>query len=101
MPHRVEKIEDDHFAVIYFFKWDENAAVVAVSRSKTQAESEARRDKKNEFEVLVSDKLDVAFTDLRFLLEKKGIDNGIDNETILNWVDTWLYEKRMYLIEVN
>lgn len=97
MPHRVEKKRDDYFEVIYFFKWREDTTAVAIGSAQTQPEAEAIRDREDEFENLVSEKLDVAFTELRVLLEKKGLDN----DTILNWIDTWVHEKRMYLIEIN
>ena len=97
MPHRVEKQRDDYFEVIYFFKWCEDTTRVVIGSAQTQPEAEAIRDREDEVENLISEKIDVAFIELRALLEKKGLDN----DTILNWIDTWVHEKRRYLIEAH
>ena len=97
MPHRVEKKRDDYFEVIYFFKWREDTTRVVIGSAATQAEAERIRDIEDEFENLVSEKIDVAFIKLRALLEKKGLDN----DAILNWRETWVIEKRRYLLEAH
>ena len=65
------------------------------------SEAEAIRDNENEFENIVSEKLDLAFTELRAWLEEKGLDKEIDNPTLLNGIDTWLHAKRIYLFDIN
>ena len=64
-------------------------------------EAEAICAREDEFENLVSSKLDVAFTELRGWLEKKGLDKEIDNQTLLNGIDSWLHAKRIYLVDIN
>jgi len=101
MPFRVEKKRDDYFAIIYFHKWEEGTTLVEIGAAKTLAEAEAIRDKEDEFENIVSEKLDLAFTEPRAWLEEKGLDKEIDNQTLLNGIDTWLHSKRIYLFDIN
>ena len=75
--------------------------LVEIGAAKTLAEAEAIRDKEDEFENVVSDKLDLAFTELRAWLEAKGLDKEIDDQTLLNGIDTWLHAKRIYLFDIN
>jgi len=101
MPFRVEKKRDDYFAIIYFHKWEEGSTLVEIGAAKTQAEVEAIRDNENEFENIVSQKLDWAFVELRAWLKLKGQDKEIDDQTLLNGMETWLLAKRNYLFDIN
>ena len=101
MPYRVEKKRDDFYEIIYFFKWLPGSTVVAIGSAKTLAEAERIRDQEADMENIASAKLDLVFTELRSWLKEKGLDKEIDVQTTLTWIEGWLYEKRMYLTDIN
>ena len=46
-------------------------------------------------------KVDLEFTELRAWLEEKGLDKGIDDQSLLNGIDTWLQANRISLFDIN
>ncbi|HYJ14035.1 MAG TPA: hypothetical protein VE170_00995 [Candidatus Limnocylindria bacterium] len=90
-----------HFSGERYHDMGGRSTLVEIGVAKTLAEAEAIRDKEDEFENIVSEKLDLAFTELRARLKERGFYKEIDDQTLLNGMGTWLLAKRNYLFDIN